>query len=125
MGFGLTEQRINGSNLANHNTESHGRPTTRVGELGEDSLGRLVGGAGPENDYDNQEPKNVEDHQAVLNLGPNLSTPDIDDVEDSNHGKYQERALVWLRLVAIVVQRYESLNNCSSKKRTRGIPGLP
>jgi len=62
--FELTEHCINGSNLSNHN------------------------------DYDNQEPKNVEDHQAVLNLGPNLSSPDIDDVENDNHGKYQERALV-------------------------------
>src|SRR5205085_1590009 len=118
-------QCINGGNLANHNTESHRRPTTLVGEPSEDSLRRLVGGTDPENDYDNQEPKNVEDHQAVLNLGPNMSTPDIDDVKNSNHSKYQKRALVWLRLVAIVVQRYESLSDCSSKKRSRGIPGLP
>lgn len=82
--------------------------------------------ANPENDDYDEESEDVEDHQAVLDLGPKLGTPYIDNKEDYNHGEHEKRPLVWLWVVSVwIVDCEESLDDGSCEEGSRSIAGLP
>ena len=83
-------------------------------------------GTHPEDDENDQEPKNMENHQAVLDLGPPRRTPDIDNIKNQDHGKHKQSSLVGLWVVGIrIVEGDQGLDDRSGEERSGSISSLP
>lgn len=79
----------------------------------------------PEDNNDHQKRNYVHYHQAVLDLGPYLRAPDVDNIDNKNHSIYKKGSLPILRAVVGIIDDQERLNDSTSEERSRGIASLP
>lgn len=79
----------------------------------------------PQHHDDREKCQYVDDHQRVLDARPKIVTPDIDDVENENHGPGEQGAMPSFRIIVLVVDFQQCLNKCSCDEAVCSVPSLP